>query len=192
MYQLNANEVLILKACMDNAQDAAGGDFGFSDEIHGYVSDDFSQNQVAGYLSQLQEKGLIYLDHCKTDTFDGNQITFPRFAFYVAMKAGALTEQAAMQFEQYQDYYDMNGNPDDYEVETVNIPKPIAFGQARDLWESGNCGVVVREDLGLAKNSTAFRWFFEAVSKFNGDEFVPPVKIVHKMIEVKAAELASK
>ena len=68
MTTLNANEIKILKAVTDNALDAAGGDFAFSDEIHAYVKEDFSAHQVAGYLSALSTKGLICID----DTY--NQI----------------------------------------------------------------------------------------------------------------------
>ncbi len=56
--KINQNEWRVLVACVDNALDTAGGDFGFSDEISRYVTD-LSKQQVAGYLSQLDSKGLI-------------------------------------------------------------------------------------------------------------------------------------
>jgi hypothetical protein len=116
MTELNTNELTILKACFDNAQDAAGGDFGFGDEIHNYVSDDFTQRQVAGLLSQLKRKGLIWIDGYKTQESSGTQITFPRFAFYVGIKAGILTEEEASHFEGFAGYQDMNGDPDEFDV----------------------------------------------------------------------------
>lgn len=121
MTNLNGNELTILKAALDNAIDAAGGDFGFSDEIHGYVKDEFSKEQVAGYISKLNEKGLMWLDHCKTDTFDGNQTTFPRVTLLVMIKAGLIDEAYAEQFECWNYPDNNNGNVDDFDVPAATV-----------------------------------------------------------------------
>ena len=55
--ELNEKELEVLKACADNALDAAGGDFGFGDEIKNYV--EMKDKQISGYLSQLSQKGLV-------------------------------------------------------------------------------------------------------------------------------------
>lgn len=131
MININANELTILKACLDNAQDAAGGDFGFSDEVHGYVSDGFSQHQVAGYLSQLQEKNLIWLDEYQTDTSEGKQITFPKATIIIAVQAGLLTENEATAYDCYHGD-ELNGDPSEYDFERPATAEPketIKYGQ---------------------------------------------------------------
>ena len=59
MQQLNINERQVLQAMMDNAEDAAGGDFGFIDELGDYVS--MNPQALGGYITQLQSKGLVYV-----------------------------------------------------------------------------------------------------------------------------------
>jgi len=60
-----------------NLNDAAGGDFGFGDEISGYLNN-LNDKQVAGYLSALQSKGLISIDEFKTNESSGTQITLTK------------------------------------------------------------------------------------------------------------------
>ena len=97
---LNANELKVLKACADNAMDAAGGDFGFTDEIHAYVKEDLSVNQVKGYLSDLLNKGLIMIDHGEIN--DGekySQITFEKDTLEVLINEGMMTAIEANDFD---------------------------------------------------------------------------------------------
>lgn len=58
--KLNENEKAVLTAIINNAIDASGGDFALNDEIHHYTNGK-SRAQVAGYLSPLSKKGLIYV-----------------------------------------------------------------------------------------------------------------------------------
>ena len=96
---LNANELKVLKACADNAMDAAGGDFGFTDEIHAYVKEDLSANQVKGYLSDLVKKGLIMIDSCKVDRDVVHQITFEKDTLEVLINEGMMTAMEANDFD---------------------------------------------------------------------------------------------
>lgn len=95
---LNENELRVLKACFENAQDAAGGDFGFTDELHGYLLD-MGDRQIGGYITDLQRKGMIYVDAYQTDESEGFQITFPREALEAAIAAGIINEKYAEDFD---------------------------------------------------------------------------------------------
>ena len=95
---LNENELAVLKACADNAQDAAGGDFGFGDEISGYL-DNLSDRQVAGYLSDLQTKGLISIDGYKTNESSGTQITLTKESLEVLIANNVADVEYAKMFD---------------------------------------------------------------------------------------------
>lgn len=77
MTNLNENELKVLKACADNALDAAGGDFGFGDEVAEYLPE-MTGKQISGYLSQLSQKGMVDIDEFETMESSGTQITFPK------------------------------------------------------------------------------------------------------------------
>lgn len=54
---LTEGEVKALKAVCEAAIDSTGGDFTYADE----VETEFSFNQLGGYISQLTQKGWIYV-----------------------------------------------------------------------------------------------------------------------------------
>ncbi len=58
---LNEYERYVLKGAMENMEDAAGGDFGFSDEVKDYC-ERLKPAQVAGYLSALLQKNILSID----------------------------------------------------------------------------------------------------------------------------------
>lgn len=95
---LNTKELGVLKACATNALDAAGGDFGFTDEVPAYVPE-LSANQVKGYLSDLQTKGLISID---TNVVDGekiSQLTLEREALVTLVEANMADTEFVEQFD---------------------------------------------------------------------------------------------
>jgi hypothetical protein len=55
---MNTKEIEVLKAMADAAIDATGGDFGCSDEVS--VSG-LTGNQLGGYMSVLEKKGMVAL-----------------------------------------------------------------------------------------------------------------------------------
>lgn len=62
--KLNNNERKVFKACVENAHTVTGGDFGYPDEVVEMADVlGLSANQIKGYLSILQKKGLIQIDH---------------------------------------------------------------------------------------------------------------------------------
>ena len=95
---LNNNEMGVLKACADNALDAAGGDFGFTDEVPSYVPE-LSRNQVKGYLSDLSKKGLIMIDHEKIDGKMVHQITLDKEALDILLEANMANKEYVEQFD---------------------------------------------------------------------------------------------
>ncbi len=88
----------MLKACADNALDAAGGDFGFTDEVPSYIPE-LSSNQVKGYLSDLQKKGLIMIDHVKIDGKMIHQITLDKDSLKTLLEANMADKEYVEQFD---------------------------------------------------------------------------------------------
>ena len=95
---LNNNELGVLKACADNALDAAGGDFGFTDEVPAYVPE-LSANQVKGYLSILQKKGLIMIDSNEVDGEEIHQITLDKDSLDELINHAIVDVEYAEQFD---------------------------------------------------------------------------------------------
>jgi hypothetical protein len=64
---LNQNEIAVFRAMQKNTENN-GGDFGFTDEI---MVEGLTKHQIAGYIGQLQKKGLIdiYRDDYLADCF---------------------------------------------------------------------------------------------------------------------------
>lgn len=97
--KLNTNEVGMLRAIATNAMDAAGGDFGFTDEIPAYIPE-LDRHQVNGYLSDLEKKGLIMIDHGEIN--DGekySQITFEKDLLEILINEGMMTAIEANDFD---------------------------------------------------------------------------------------------
>lgn len=68
---LNQNETKVLNAVHQNTMDCTGGEFGWTNEIE---HEDFSQRQIAGYLSSLQKKGMIIIwDNASDSGSDVNE-----------------------------------------------------------------------------------------------------------------------
>jgi len=64
--QLNPNERKVFQAMVEHAHSVTGGDFGYPDEIVEMASDlNLTPNQVKGYISDLQKKGLIRIQKDK-------------------------------------------------------------------------------------------------------------------------------
>lgn len=59
--KLNDNELCVLLALADTMMDN-GGDFGFTDEVN-YKALNLTARQYAGYVGQLTQKGLIWVDN---------------------------------------------------------------------------------------------------------------------------------
>jgi len=59
--KLNTTELNVLLALADNMMNN-GGDFGFTDEID-YKALGLTDRQYAGYVGQLTQKGLIWVDN---------------------------------------------------------------------------------------------------------------------------------
>lgn len=57
--RMNIQERRVFDALVNAALNAAGGDFGFLDEVD-HKSLGLSDQQFGGYVSQLVQKGLIY------------------------------------------------------------------------------------------------------------------------------------
>lgn len=87
----NDNELLMLKAIADNAQDVAGGDFAYSNDIPAYVNGTLTGNQVKGYLSSLEKKGVIFLDSITVDGMTFHQITFEKRLLEILIENRMLT-----------------------------------------------------------------------------------------------------
>jgi len=58
---MTALETTVLAAMVQNALDAAGGDFGFMDEID-YKALGLTAQQFGGVVTSLQTKGLVNVD----------------------------------------------------------------------------------------------------------------------------------
>ena len=96
--KLNKNELNVLKACVDNAMDAAGGDFGFTDEVVANGVDGLSKSQIKGYLSALQKK-YIDIDSCRIDNGVVHQITFQKDSLEALIEANLINVDYAEEFE---------------------------------------------------------------------------------------------
>ena len=90
---MNINERNVLKAVLDNALDASGGDFGFSDEVIANGVEGLSKNQIKGYLSSIQAKGLIFIDD------EMGQIEFNKTTLQTMIGTGLVNELYTKQFE---------------------------------------------------------------------------------------------
>ncbi len=55
--KLTEGELKVLLAVCEAAVDSTGGDFTYADE----VETDFNAHQLGGYLTQLSQKGFIYV-----------------------------------------------------------------------------------------------------------------------------------
>ena len=55
--KLTEGELKVLLAVCEAAVDSTGGDFTYADE----VETDFNAQQLGGYLTQLSQKGFIYV-----------------------------------------------------------------------------------------------------------------------------------
>ena len=95
---LNDKEIGVLKACADNALDAAGGDFGFTDEVPAYVPE-LDANQVKGYLSQLQSKGYICIDESYVDNRTLKQVTLYKEALELLVEANMADQEYVERFD---------------------------------------------------------------------------------------------
>lgn len=56
-HNLNENEYKVYKAAVKAAEKATGGDFGFGEDV---VVPGMTKRQIAGYLSQLEQKDYLY------------------------------------------------------------------------------------------------------------------------------------
>lgn len=55
---LNETETAVFKSICTTIQDETGGQFGFADEIKRHLPFKLTNSQLAGYCSQLEQKGL--------------------------------------------------------------------------------------------------------------------------------------
>ena len=58
--KLNENEVKVLEACKQSVIDCTGNEFGYTDELP--KIEGLERKQIRGYLSQLEQKGLIVIE----------------------------------------------------------------------------------------------------------------------------------
>lgn len=56
--KLNETETAVFKAICDAIQQETGGQFGWSDDIKRHLYVEMTKGQMAGYCSQLEQKGL--------------------------------------------------------------------------------------------------------------------------------------
>ena len=96
---LNDKELMVLKACADNALDAAGGDFGFTDEVPAYIKEHLTTNQVKGYLSSLQSKGMIMIDSEYVDNRKITQLTLDKDSLIELVNAGLVDDEYVQEFD---------------------------------------------------------------------------------------------
>lgn len=66
---LNDNEVLVLRALVNQMLKCTGGEFGYMGHVD---KGDFTKHQFAGYISSLKEKGAFeYLDNLSSEEYEG-------------------------------------------------------------------------------------------------------------------------
>jgi len=93
MKNLNKKELEVLNAIVESIKDCTGNEFTYGDDIAGYILriEEYSKKkQVAGYLSQLSQKGYIEI---AGDEYKG-QITLTK-------KCLNVTEQDVSSFTMY-------------------------------------------------------------------------------------------
>lgn len=78
MKSLNKNEMKVLKAFAENAS-GNGYDFGWTDEMEKPAG--LTDNQIKGYISQLQSKEYIYC--CDDPDFPGMTTFDEKFATFI-------------------------------------------------------------------------------------------------------------
>ena len=64
---LNTNETAVFKAICDAIHQETGGQFGWADAIKRHLTVEMTKGQLAGYCSQLEQKGLY--DTMREDGF---------------------------------------------------------------------------------------------------------------------------
>ena len=70
--KLNEQEIEALSLVAQQIRDCTGGEFGYIDEIRTEV---FTKHQLAGYASQLSQKGLIIAEGTRGGGFGQVQLT---------------------------------------------------------------------------------------------------------------------
>lgn len=96
---MNKNELNVLKAVMDNAQDCSGGDFAFTDETLENGVEGLTANQIKGYFSALQSKGMIYISESSSYESGDCQTEFDKEPLEELLKAGLVDEAYCKEFE---------------------------------------------------------------------------------------------
>lgn len=91
---LTERERASLVATLQNMLDAAGGDFGFTDEIVRDLADRETVKAAEGLLGSLTAKGLIFVDHHKVNGVEWVAQVTARQDLMDALYAG--TEPAAI------------------------------------------------------------------------------------------------